>query len=341
MQKSFLVLAGLALGGHALAAPPASAPVEYGEIELAYTADAVVEAVRQATVGAQVYGRVIEVRRDAGERVARGEVLARIDEREAAQAVAAADAQVARARAELANAQAIHERTRSLVARQFMSQAALDQAQAARLAAQAQLDQALAARTRAESARSFATVVSPLTGVVARRHVETGEMAVPGKPLLTVFEPGGLRVLAHVPQHRLAEVSRAREARIEFPDGRPAIASRDLTVLPTADPQTHSASARVGLPAGSAGIVPGMFARVHFVTGTARGLLVPAAAIVRRGELTGAYVVDAQGAVRLRQVRIGDRERSGRVEVLSGLAAGERVALDPVQAGMAARGATK
>ncbi|GAB4443396.1 MAG: efflux RND transporter periplasmic adaptor subunit [Rhodocyclaceae bacterium] len=327
MQKSFLVLAGLALGGHALAAPPASAPVEYGEIELAYTADAVVEAVRQATVGAQVYGRVIEVRRDAGERVARGEVLARIDEREAAQAVAAADAQVARARAELANAQAIHERTRSLVARQFMSQAALDQA--------------LAARTRAESARSFATVVSPLTGVVARRHVETGEMAVPGKPLLTVFEPGGLRVLAHVPQHRLAEVSRAREARIEFPDGRPAIASRDLTVLPTADPQTHSASARVGLPAGSAGIVPGMFARVHFVTGTARGLLVPAAAIVRRGELTGAYVVDAQGAVRLRQVRIGDRERSGRVEVLSGLAAGERVALDPVQAGMAARGATK
>ena len=340
---SLLAAAGLLLAGLAPvhAAELAAATVEVREVELTYAADAVVEAVDQAVVAAQVSGRVIEVRRDAGERIGRGEVLVRIDEREAAQAVAAAEAQVAQARAGLANAQASYERTRSLVERKFMSPAALDASRAAWLAAQAQLDQALAGRGQATTARGFTTIVSPLAGVVARRHVEAGEMATPGKPLVTVFAPRSLRLVAELPQEQLAAVSRVRRARVELADGRAMIESAAVTVLPTADAHTHSGTARVGLPSGLDGVLPGMYARVHFVTGHARKLTVPAAAVLRRGELTAVYVVGPGGEIRLRQVRTGDREWSGRVEVLAGLSAGERVALEPVKAGMAAHGAAK
>src|SRR5512135_753938 len=191
--------------------------VQYREVDLTYPAEALVEAVNQSTVAAQVQGRVVEVRFDAGDRVKQGEVLMRIDEREASQGVAGADANVAQAQAALANAKATYERTKNLFAQKFVSQAALDQAQASYRAADAQMKAAQAGRGQAGTAKSFTTIVAPLTGVVAQRHTELGEMAAPGKPLMTLFEPGDLRVVASVPQYKLAEVRQTLRARVEFP----------------------------------------------------------------------------------------------------------------------------
>jgi multidrug efflux pump subunit AcrA (membrane-fusion protein) len=114
-------------------------------------------------------------------------------------------------------------------------------------------------------------------------------------------------------------------------------------VLPAADPRTHTVTARVYLPDNQPGILPGMFARAHFVTGKAKKLLVPAAAVLRRGEVTAVYVIDEKSAARLRQVRlsepftVGGQTPGGFHEVLAGLSAGEKVALDPVKAGITAR----
>jgi hypothetical protein len=99
---------------------------------------------------------------------------------------------------------------------------------------------------------------------------------------------------------------------------------------------------RVDLPAGTDGVLPGSFARVHFFSADTAGqaalVLVPAAAVLRRGELTAVYVADAQGGFALRQIRAGQAVGpQGEIEVLAGLAGGEMVALDPVQAGIAAR----
>jgi hypothetical protein len=88
---------------------------------------------------------------------------------------------------------------------------------------------------------------------------------------------------------------------------------------------------RLDLPDGLKGAVPGTFARAHFAVGRAQRLVIPAEAIVQRSELAGAYVVNDAGAVQLRQLRLGERTADG-VEVLAGLAPGERVALDPAAA---------
>ena len=115
-------------------------------------------------------------------------------------------------------------------------------------------------------------------------------------------------------------------------DGRRLQAAR-VIVFPYADPSTHSLRVRVELPAGGSGLYPGMTVKVAFEVGAATRLLVPVPALVRRGELSAVYVVGADHSVGLRQLRLGHRF-GDKVEVLAGLAPGDRVARDPEAAAL-------
>lgn len=311
----------------------ASSPVELREVELTVSAEALVEAVRQSTVAAQIAGRIVDLRFDVGDRVRAGEVIARIDERSAVQAQAASEAQLRAAEASLANARVAWERSRQLYAEKFISQAALDKARTDFQAAESQMKAMLAGAGQAATERSFATIVAPYSGVVSARHVQLGEMATPGKPLITGFDPSSLRVVATVASAQVATLRPGIPARIELPAAGRWIEARSFTVVPAADPRTHSTQVRLDLPPDVEGVFPGVFARAHFVVGRAPRLMVPHEAIVRRSELTGAYVIAESGAASLRQVRLGSLADGRGVEVLAGLRAGERVALDPVAAG--------
>lgn len=286
-------------------------------VDISIPAESLVEAVQQSVVGAQVAGRVLEVRVDAGQSVRKGDLLMRLDGREAAETVRAAEAQYA-------NARASFERTKSLVAQKFMSPAALDKARA-------ELEAAAAGRSAAAAGLSHAVIVAPISGLIARRHAEVGDMATPGKPLFTLYQPGSLRVTASVPQYRLKEMRTVRTARVEFPELGKWVEAEAVQLLPTADAATHVSQVRVTLPA-LPEATPGMFARVHFVVGQAEKLTVPAKAVVRRGEVAAVYVLGAEGRPGLRQLRLGEAVGQGELEVLAGLVAGERIALDPVRA---------
>lgn len=319
------------------AAPPlATAAVQYREVDLTYAAEAVVEASRQSTVSAQVTGRIVELRYDVGDYVEKGQVIARIDQTEASQVLAGSEAEVAQAQAAYDNARAEVERTRDLARQKFVSQAALDRAEAAFRVAEAQLATARAGAGRAATSKGYTTVVAPYSGVVSARHVELGEMAAPGKPLLTGFDPTDLRVVATVPQYKVAEVKGTARAQVEIPSLSRWVTATGITVLPSADSQTHSTRVRLDLPRDLRDVYPGVFARAHFAVGRARKLVVPAAAVIRRSEVTAAYVVDERGRIVLRQLRLGTAAGEQGLEVLAGLSPGEKVALDPVAAGMQA-----
>ncbi len=159
-----------------------------------------------------------------------------------------------------------------------------------------------------------------------------GDMAMPGRPLLVLYDPAGLRVTAAIPQGSIQPGWSAASVKVELP-GQPAerqwVTPAYLKVLPTVDPATHTVQIRLGLPASTTGIAPGMFARAWLPAGekTAVPIQVPLTAVVRRAEMTGLYVLDAQGRPLLRQVRLG-RVINDQVEVLSGLNANEQVAPD-------------
>ncbi len=311
-----------------------TAVAELREVEQTYAAEGVVEATRQSTVAAQISGRIVEINFDVGDSVKQGQTIVRIDEREVSQALAGSQAQVAQAQANLSQAKANYERQRLLFSQKFISQAAMDRAAADYKAAQAQVAATLASAGQAATTKGFAVVAAPYSGVVAARHVEIGEMATPGKPLMTGFDPSGLRVVANVPQYKLGEIGSATPATVEIPALGKWLKAQAVTVLPLSDPHTLTTKARLDLPSNQPGVLPGMFARAHFVVGRATKLVIPNEAVLRRSEVTAVYVVTGQGA-QLRQVRLGVAAGKDGVEVLAGLRPGERVSLDPVKTGIA------
>ena len=332
----------------AAAATLATVEARAGSASNATAFDGVVEAVRQTVVAAQVPGAVVQLGVKVGDRVAAGQVLLRLDARAADQTAAAGDAQVQAARAALDVARQALGRQRQLFQQNYISQAALEQAEAQFKATQAQVDAQLAQAGAARTQTGFYVVRAPFAGVVSEVPVQLGDMAMPGRPLVTVVDPAALRVTAAVPQTVALRLAAGALPRIEFP-GLPAaqqwVQPRQAQVLPTVDAATHTVQMRADLPAGLTALSPGMYARLWLpvaaggtdgnrAAGAPAALTVPLAAVVRRAELTGVYVLDAAGQPLLRQVRLGRTEGST-VEVLSGLMPGERVVTDPQAAARA------
>ncbi len=303
--------------------------------------DGTIQPVKQSTVAAQASGRIATLLAKAGDRVKSGQVLATIDDRESVAGLQRSLAQVNQAEAELRNAQASLERTRDLQSKGFVSMAALDSADAQHKGALAMRDQATAVARQSSISQGFTRVTAPFDGWVLQTHSEAGELAVPGKPLLTVYAPQPLRAVVQVPASRAQEVRTASQTEVQIDDGN-GISQKvnpiGRSAVPSADTVSQTTEWRLELPGKeTASLVPGQQVRVRFAQMLASAtskLLVPETAIVRRGELTAVYVVSSN-MFSLRAVRVGANAGPDGVEVQAGLAAGEVVALDAIRAGMA------
>ena len=329
----------LALAGTASAADLQTAPAQAAAFQGRTGFDGVVEAVRQTTLAAQVPGAVLELAVKAGDRVQAGQVLLRIDARSADQSAAASDAQVQAARASLDVATREYTRQQKLREKQYISQAALDQAEAQFKATRAQVAAQVAQAGAARTQTGLHTVRAPYAGVVSDVPVQLGDMAMPGRALVTLYDPSALRVTASVPQSLLgaAHSAPAEAVSVELPGliaAQQWPATTRVQVLPTIDAATHTVQVRADLAKGLDGVAPGMFARVWLpmasqsAAAASQRVSVPLSAVVRRAEMTGVYVQGEGGKSLLRQVRLG-RVEGGQVELLSGVSPGESVVLQP------------
>lgn len=309
----------------------ATAAYEPAAIERVF--DGTVEAVHQATVSAQTGGRIAELNYDVDDYVEQGSVLVRFTDEEQQAAMRQAEAQLAEARARATEAEEEYRRTQNLQERGLSSQSDLDRALAARDSAIARVKASESAVASAKQRLEYTVVRAPYAGIVTQRHVELGETVTPGQPLLSGLSLERLRVVVDLPQSVAMKVRKDPVAAVITSEGR--VESGDITMFPVADPVTNTFRVRFDLPEGQFGLYPGMFVKVVFAIGEAERLLVPAESVLHRSEVTAVYVVN-DSKVRLRQVRTG-QHFGDRVEILSGVAAGETVALDPVLAGMVAK----
>ena len=318
-------------------APPlASVVVQPVDATREQTWDGVIEAVADTTISAQTNARVLELPFDVGDRVAKGDVLVRFTDIEQKSGQRAAAAYVAAARAALRDAEAQWQRVEEVVGRGLMARAQLDAARARRDAARANLGAAEAVLRSAGQQADYTVVRAPFDGVVTHRYVEVGEAVQSGpptpQPLIALAALDALRVEVVVPQSAADRIREQGRAEIVGPGG-DRVRAAEVTVFPYADPATHTFRVRVALPGGTTGLYPGMTVKVAFAVGQAQRLLVPASALVRRGELSGVYVIDPDGSVGLRQLRLGHRF-GDQLEVLAGLAPGDRIASDPEAAAL-------
>jgi RND family efflux transporter MFP subunit len=314
------------------------AAVQLKAVGSGFEMDGVVQPVKQSTVSAQASGRLVLLAIKAGDPVRAGQLLATIDDRETQTGVQRSRAQAAQAQAELRNAQANFDRTRELLTQGFVSKAAMDTADAQLKSAQAGREQASAGEKQSGLSQGFTRVTAPFDAFVLQTLAEAGDLAFPGKPLLTLYAPLPLRAVVQVPVSRSAQVqgSTAVEIQVRAADGAPQwVRPSQTSHLPTADAVSQTIEWRLELPASaSKGLLPGQQVRVRFAAGQSQRLVIPAAAVLRRGELTAVYVVSAQGFA-LKAIRLGYEHGAQDVEVLAGLSDTDRVALDPVRAGLA------
>ncbi len=312
-------------------APAATA--ELVEVPLAVDLFGTVEAERTAAVSARVMAMVTAVEVRAGERVARGQSLLEIDPQAAEGQLAQARGALAQARAALALAARNRERFEVLGESDAASRLELDTARMHHEQALGAVEQAEGAVRSAAAVAADARVRAPFAGRVVRRMVEVGDLAAPGRPLLMLESERGRRLVVEVPESVAAradlELGRKVEVVIDAHPDLGRFAGEIVETTPGVDPGSHTLTVKIALPhdelpSGSAG-------RARVVTGTSRAVAIPAAAVIERGGLSLVIVVTPEGEAASRVVTLGGElpatAAGPRVEVLSGLAGGERVLL--------------
>ena len=269
--------------------------------------------IYQAVLSSRIQGTIDTLLVREGTRVTKGQTLLQPDNRDVQAALARAKAEEENARTQLARMNALLKD--EAVSKQEVENAsrAFKVAEANRKAVLAQL--------------SYTVVKAPFDGVITEKKVEAGELASPGQPLLKMEDPLQLRLEATVAEGDLKAIAQGGRIPV-FIDALEAQALNGVVsqILPAGDPQTHTFIVKVDLPK-TPGLKSGMFGRFQLDKGTTHTILIPASAVVERGELTSVYVVGADRIARLRWIKAGRRFEQ-QLEILSGVNPGERVLLD-------------
>jgi RND family efflux transporter MFP subunit len=310
---------------------PASLPegatlftVEAREEPVHERASGALAAAEQTTVSSKILARIESVAVRAGSVVQRGDVLLTLDQRdlEARVTEAAEDLRAAQARLELARSELA--RAEKLLAEKVVSQQAVDRARSADRVAAADV---LAAEQRladAEIARSYGEIRSPVNGRVVDRLAEPGDTAAPGVPLLRIYDPGTLRLEIPVRESRAVTLAPGDALPVEIDALGERFEGHIDEIVPFAEPGARTLLVKVRLPPHPR-LYAGLFGRVAIPAGERRVVRVPERAVRRVGQLEFAQVVGPGERVERRLVTTGASDAEGRVEVLSGLADGERV----------------
>ncbi len=295
-----------------------------------YTAVGSVVSDQRVEIASRLSGYIREVLVQEGDRVRRGQMLARLDAADVEGGIRQGKAAVGAADAASRDAQIDLERFQRLFERGSVSDNELRKMRLKSDAAREALNQARAGLDSAVAQRAYAEITSPVDGVVVARHKRTGDLAVPGAPLLTLESGRGLLFETFVAEGQVAAIEVGKAVQVNI-DGLPAPLKGTVSrVVRSGDPVSRSYQVKIALPE-SAGLMPGMFGRAAFGLGASPAPLVPRRALVERGGLTGVFVVDGEGRARFRWLRIA-REWPDQVEVSAGLATDERFVAAPVPA---------
>jgi len=323
-----------------------------------YEATGTVRARTAAVISSKVMAYVRQVAVQVGDRVKEGQELVTLDaqdldanvrraeaaEAEVRSAIPEADNGVAGAKANLDLAESTFKRMEELASKKSISNQEFDEASAKRKSAQAAYDMACARRKQLDSKlaqveqeiraarimRDYTRIAAPFAGIVTAKSVETGNLAAPGAPLLTIEREGSYRLEASVDESKLPFVKTGQTVEIAFDALDRRSTARVSEIVPAVDAASRAYTVKIDLPS-LPSVRSGMFGRAWFPMGTRQVLAVPAAAVVERGQLQSVLVID-DGVARNRLITTGRRNPAA-LEVLSGLSEGEQV-VSPVPSGL-------
>ncbi len=293
----------------------------------------VVMSSSQVQVASRLMGYIRAVNVHEGQTVKAGQLLLQVDPNDIQGQVIQAHSGLAQAEANLASAKADLVRFGNLFKDDAIPRQQWEQVQLRYKVAEEQVAAAKAGYAMAGSQMRYASVTSPIDGVVVQKLANAGDLAAPGRPLLIIEGQGRLQVRVQVPDAVFPHIHIGDTVNVE--SGAIEVSARIAEAVPVADPVSHTHTVKLDLPS-AAGLDSGSFVRVGFALGTASQLRVPASAVVDRAGMTGVFVVDARGLAHFRLVRLGART-GDTMDVQAGLNAGDTVVtgnLDAVENGV-------
>ncbi len=300
--------------GSAAETPPVpvrTATVMAETVPVLVESPATVRPAERASIAAKLTGSVATFSHGLGAAVAAGDVLLTLSAPET-------EARVRQAQAQLAEAERNATRQRTLVSTGVNPADSLRDAED-------RLRYAQAAAAEVEALLAYATVRAPFAGVITEKHVLPGDLATPGLPLLVLESTQHLRAEGTIPEKAASTLRPGAVINVLADETAEPVAGRLDEISAAADAVSRSVLVKVSLPAGT--VRSGQFVRLQVASGTAEALLVPSGAVTRFGQMERIFVLEHNRAI-LRLVKTG-RLSGGRLEILSGLNAGETVVLSP------------
>jgi RND family efflux transporter MFP subunit len=280
----------------------------------------------KTTVSARVTANVIELPVAAGQHVRKGQLLVRLDDRDLQAKVQQAREALRRAEATRDLAQADYERDKGLYEKAVIPKSEFDITNMRLKTSSADAAVLQQALHDAEVTLGYTVIRSPYDGVVVDKLSDVGDLATPGKPLLTMYESGRLWLEAAVPEEQAGDLHIGKSYQVRLDSLDKQMEGRLMEIVPSADTSSRTVTARVTIPH-TENIFPGFFGRMLIPVGERQRVMVPQSAILRVGQLT-MVDVDESGTLRRRSVQVG-RQIGDQVEILSGLVPGEKVSLAP------------
>jgi RND family efflux transporter MFP subunit len=326
---SIALLAGC--GGHDEAGvkPPAprEVPAQVEDATLMKTAahhptPATLVAENQVRVASRLMGYIRSIDVVEGQQVRVGQRLFSVDPVDVQGQVEQTRAGVKQAEDALADARVEYQRFEALFKEDAVTRQQFEKVKLQHDMAQSRLAQARAGHNTAAGQLRYATVTSPIAGVVTQKLAHAGDLAAPGQPVLVLENPGRLQVETQVPESVLSGLKSGAQVLVEIDGQAKPLVARVARISPAADPVSRTFLVKLDISA--PGLKSGLFARALFPQGEREALTVPAGALVNRAGISGVFVVGQDGIAQFRMVRAGEA-RDGRVEILSGLNDGERV----------------
>ncbi|MBI4965666.1 MAG: efflux RND transporter periplasmic adaptor subunit [Desulfomonile tiedjei] len=350
LQKKKILVAAICLAGLILAlvwvqggfhskVPGGTTPVPPGQPSAAKTVPAetvrttgdvtvsgTVSSRETARVASRVLGYVVELNVDVGAQVQKGQVLLRIDTKELAEKEAQAKAALESAKADLVKARNDFERYKILFEKESVAKKDYDDMLARFETAQAAEQRASAALDEAKTMLSYGVVTAPFDGIVSDRSVNVGDLATPGRALMSVYMPGTLELVAPVGEQYAPYLDVGKAVTVAVPSVNLKQESSIREIVPQRDERTRTVTVKAPLSQ-SSGLGPGLYGTLTFRTRSSDVIVIPKRAVNVVGQLETVRVSD-NGVVRIRNVKTGRVLSDDKVEILSGLNAGEKVVVD-------------
>ncbi len=295
------------------------------------TAVGTISAIHETTIAAKILARVLEVNVTAGEQVEQGAVLVRLDDEELRARLEQAEAAVASAAAARDQAQVEFDRINQLYQSKNAAQIEFERAQTELKTASSNLQRAEQAQKEIAAVLEYATIRSPMNGVVVDKLVEVGDVASPGQPLLKMYDATRMQLTASVRESLTQRLSVGEDIRVRIDALGQTCTGHVREIVPEATSASRAFTVKVSGPC-PPGLYTGMFGRLLIPLDPEEVLVIPEPAVDRIGQLCFVDVVKQTATppvLSRRSVQLGRTFEDGDVEVLAGLVAGERVALPP------------